>query len=138
MIRWLAIAALLVVFVRHSSAHWIASVSGFTPQAVNYILAGLLEAFQWTALGLLLAWAFTWGAWRNLAIACCWIGISEGLQTAGCRVAIGPDISVVPRGANLCEHLLGLPPGRLFAAAMTVYLAALVVAFIAPRPRRET
>ena len=36
------------------------------------------------------------------------IGIIEGLQTTGCRLAIS-DIRQVPRGVDYCEFVTGIP-----------------------------
>jgi hypothetical protein len=44
-----------------------------------------------------------------------WIGILEGAQISTCRL-LTTDISQVPKGANLCDHLTGLPIGATMTA----------------------
>lgn len=117
---WIACTWLVAVFLRHSSAHWLAAASGYSPQAVNYMLGGALEVVA-AAIITALLWAYT-SAWRNLALAGCWIAILEGTQTVGCRLAV-TDITKVPRGVNLCEFATGLP---VFPVMFTLYVAIII------------
>lgn len=118
--RALAIILLVGVFLRHDTANWLADGSTFSAGAWFYVLGGAWEVML---CGLLL-WAvmgYPWTIWRGISSAALLIGMSEGAQIAGCRLAID-DIKAVPIGANLCDHATGLPVG---AVMMSGYLLLL-------------
>ena len=97
--KWLGPILLVGVFVRHNTSHWL---TGYSPQAWFYVLGGLWEV----VLCLTLLRFVT----APLAISALWIGILEGAQVATCRL-LTADISAVPKNANLCDALTGLPIG---------------------------
>ena len=104
MTRWLGSILLVGVFLRHNSSF---SLPGYSPQAWFYILGGLWEV----VLCFLLLRFIT----IPLGIAALWIGILEGAQVSVCRLAT-QDITQIPKSANLCDILSGLPIGATMTA----------------------
>jgi hypothetical protein len=117
---WIACALLLGVFIRHEGIYWIAGASGYTPQATAYMLGGMLEALLW-AVVLTFARGFEDSIWRDLMLTASTIGILEGLQTTGCRLAVS-DISRVPRGTSLCEFVVGFQIGHTMFAVYLLFV----------------
>ena len=102
--RWLASILLIGVFARHNLAF---SLPGYSPAAWFYILGGMWEACLCFSLMLFLK--------APLVLAALWIGILEGAQISTCRL-LTADITQIPKGANLCDHLTGLPIGATMTA----------------------
>src|SRR5437899_2034845 len=114
--RWLGPILLIAVFLRHDTSQWLPA---FSPAAWFYILGGFWEI-------LLCAVILNAAPSIPLLTAAMWIGILEGAQISTCRL-LTADISQVPKGANLCDHLTGWPIGFL----MTFAELGLVVGIIA-------
>ena len=102
-----ALVLLFGVFIAHDTANWIAEVTGYSPAAVFY-----MEQGTWTVIlsSCLLVFVLTQKAslWRTLGLAAIGISIVEGSMIPVCRLAVS-DISLVPRGTNLCDYVTGLP-----------------------------
>jgi hypothetical protein len=103
--RWLGPILLVGVFIRHNTASWF---PGYSPAAWFYIFGGMWEILL-CALFLFLVRG------SGLVTSALWIGILEGAQVSACRL-LTTDISQVPKGANLCDHLTGLPIGATMTA----------------------
>ncbi len=119
--KWLGPLLLVGVFLRHNTSGWFPA---YSPQAWFYILGGLWEMILCAVLFLFLR--------APLAIAALWIGILEGAQVSICRL-LTADISQVPKGANLCDHLTGLPIG----ATMTALYLGIICWAIGKEWRRD-
>ena len=120
-VRWIALALLLGVFIRHYTAWWLADGTYLSPQAMFYILGGAWE----TILCLVVLGALFMverSVWRYIAGVAMVVGALEGAQIAVCRVAI-TDISTVPKNINLCDYLIGLPLGPTLAALYLIAIA---------------
>lgn len=115
--KLIACALLVAVFVRFGAVHTMASASGFTPQAIDYIAGGFFVMVL-AAVIIQLTRTHAVSLWRSLILLGASITIVEGAQVAGCRLAI-TDIRMVPRGTNLCDYVAGFPIGY---ALFTFYL----------------
>lgn len=122
--RGVAAILMLAVFIRHESIYWLASASGFSPQAVNYMMTGAFEAILGGII-IALVWGYKETIWRNLAIAAMAIAVLEGLQITGCRLLVA-DIRKVPAGSNLCDYLVGFPLGHVMFAIYLLIICTMV------------
>ena len=117
--RWIAVALLLGVFIRHFTALGLAGVLGFPSRAWFYMLGGAGEILL-CAIVLLSVRGFK-EPWRFLAVSAAWIWIVESAQLPICRAMI-TDMAQVPLDQNLCDYLTGLPIG---ATMLSLYLLIL-------------
>lgn len=86
---------------------------------MSYVLGGLWEALLCAGIFLLLENHFrTRWWWIARAAMCMWM--IEGASTAVCRLPI-KDITKVPMGKDLCDHVTGLP------VTATLYVMYLLV-----------
>jgi hypothetical protein len=104
-VKFIAVALLLGVFLRHFSIWGGLWTESFSPQAIFYMLGGMWEAIL-CAVGFLFALPLKRGFWRNLIFVAMGIGMIEGLTTTGCRYFIA-DIFSVPKNIDLCDYLSG-------------------------------
>ena len=134
--RALAIVLLLGVFVRHDTANWLADESRFSAAAWFYMLGGAWEVML---CGLLL-WAvmgYPSSLWRNLAAAALMIGISEGAQIAGCRLAVD-NIVAIPPGINMCDYVVGMPVGAVMTSLYLLLICWQIGRAFRDRPARHS
>jgi hypothetical protein len=103
--RWLGPILLVGVFLRHDTSQWL---PGYSPQAWFYVLGGLWEIALCVVVLVALPGI-------PLLTAAMWIGVLEGSQISTCRL-LTADITAVPKGSNLCDHLTGLPIGATMTA----------------------
>jgi len=97
-LRWLPLALLLGVFVRHDTSYLASTFTPLTPGAWFTTMGGLWEvALCFLVMSL---WRDPW------VVAAMWIGIVEGAQIAACRPFIA-DISKVPQDVTLCDYVTG-------------------------------
>jgi hypothetical protein len=125
-VRLVAILLLVGVLMRHASARWLADMLGYPVGGMEYMLSGAFDILLCGVL-LLMIWHMANSLWRRLAIAALVIGMMEGAQITVCRACIS-DISMVPKGTNLCDYLVGFPMGP---ALIVMY--AIVVCYIMSR-----
>jgi hypothetical protein len=118
-VKWIAIALLLGVFVRHDTALFLAGFLGFPDRAWFYMLGGAGEVLLCTAL-LPFARGFI-EPWRFLALSGLWIWIIESAQLPICRAAI-TDMGQVPHGVNLCDFVTDLPIGATMTALYLIVI----------------
>ncbi len=119
--RFLAFVLLIGVALRHMGASWLAPVFGMPVAGMFYVLGGLWEVVL-CAVVLLLLHQQPKSVWRNLAFSAAYIGVIEGSMIAGCRVMIS-DMSLVPKGMNLCDFVTGLPVAATLGAMYVLILA---------------
>jgi len=117
---WVAGVLLLAIAARHFGAASLAPMFGLPPQGMFHVLGGALEVVVCGVIGVLLLTQRPSRA-RRLAHSAVAVGMVEGAQIVGCRLAI-PDLSLVPRGANLCDHVTGLP---VSATVVSLYVVIL-------------
>lgn len=124
-----SVAALLIVLAlaTYGGSRWLGGVLGYPSAGMAYILQGIWSATLCAVLlGIFLQYRRTVAT--GVVLLALFVGVSEGLQMSVCRLAI-TDMSAVPKGTNLCDHLTGLPIG---AAMMGVYILALCY-FLRPK-----
>jgi len=119
-VKLAAIILLIGVTLRHYGIAWLSDLSGFSSQAVIYILSGLWE-FVLCGILLFIAYGYRWSIWRGLLTSALLIGMVEGLMQSGCRLAV-KDIRAA-KGANLCDFATGLPVGAVVASLAIVMIA---------------
>lgn len=118
--KFAAIILLIGVVVRHYGIFWLSDLTGFSSQAIIYILSGLWE-FVLCGILLFIAYGYRWSIWRGLACSALLIGMVEGLMQSGCRLAV-KDVRAA-KGANLCDYATGLPVGAVVASLAIVMIA---------------
>lgn len=82
------------------------------------------------AVLLVILWQYKDSLWKRLAVIALCIGMVEGAQITVCRAATS-NIALVPKGTNLCDHLVGFPLGPTM-----IVLYAIAICYIMARKRR--
>jgi hypothetical protein len=127
-VRVIAIILIVAVWIRHGAIYTLSGLFGVYPWEMNWYLGGAWEAVL-AAVAALLLLACPPSLWRNLGMGACAIAVNESAQSVGCGLFIN-DIRDVPPRTDLCDHLTGLPVGRV---TMTVYLMIVCYALYAGR-----
>lgn len=121
--KTVAAVLLLGVFIANDTANWIAQATGYSPAAVFYMLQGAWVAVL-SGCVLVFMLAAKPSLSRSLGIAAAGISMFEGAMIPAFRIAVS-DISAVPRGTNLGDHVTGLP-----ISAVTLTLELMILAWI--------
>jgi len=123
--RAIAILLMVGVFLRHYSGWLFAGFLDISRSVWFYIFGGLWEVTLCACL-LSIFWGLPRGRWRNIGIAAMLVGIIEAAQMPTCALIVR-DMSLVPRGSNLCDFAAGFPVGPpILAFCIVIALGALL------------
>lgn len=120
--KWLSALLLLGVCVRHFTAHNIGAQTYLNARGWFYVMGGLWEAMLCGIL-LMLVLEAQKSPYRLIAAFALIVGMAEAMQMSVCR-ALVVDMKTIPIGANICDHVAGLP---VTATINTLYLLILAV-----------
>ena len=118
--KWLACALLVGVFARHDTSIFLSHHTEFSARVWFYVLGGWWEMMLCGVLLVLLQWAS--GRWRYIAMSALWVGILEAAQMT-CQLAV-PNMALIPKETNLCDHVTGLPIGFLMTSLYLLVILA--------------
>jgi hypothetical protein len=119
-LKWLAAVLFFGVAIRHMGASWLAPILDLSVAGTFYVLGGVWEVVLCVAV-ILLLWNQWPTRWRWLVRAAMCIGVIEGAMMSGCRLAI-KDLTLVPKGTNLCDHAMGLPVSSVLMSLYAIVL----------------
>ena len=121
--RAIAVVLLLGVFLRNFSIFggmW--DASSFSPQAIFYMLGGILELILFSVIAVLV-WKDRKSYWGSIVIIASVMGMIEGFTTTGCRLLIS-DIFALPRDIHMCDWKFGFSFQGWRLTFYLIYLAS--------------